>query len=400
MAASPMSNSLPPPLMTSEEGSFAQRTVLRRKPQIARDVLRDNHYPPEIQAAVEGLITEIESLSPVHPLHEAAPDVEYWDEQWRPYAGRHWLALPWYFAEAFFYRRLLEAVRYFQPGPWEGHDPFAMAKRRAIEGPHGALLLATHALLELPAELPAALLALLHDSLWGNRADLSNREVVARLAGHGAEQQDLLLDDSAQVVDFLLKGAHRRIDFINDNAGPEAAFDLLLAGFLLDRSLTGAVRMHLKPYPFYVSDALIPDMRELISRLEGAPEPRLRAAGERLEGHLQSGRLELTTDRFWASAYEFRDMPADLRRDLARADLVIIKGDANYRRLLGDRHWPYTTRLAEIVAYFPAPLAVLRTLKAEIIVGLEPGQAEQLAAADANWLVNGKRGLIQFVGRM
>ena len=68
----------------------------------------------------------------------------------------------------------------------------------------------------------------------------------------------------------------------------------------------------------------------------------------------------------------------------------------NYRRLLGDRHWPHTARLEEIADYFPAPFLVLRTLKGEILVGLAPGQAATLAAQDPAWLINGQRGLIHF----
>ena len=155
--------------------------------------------------------------------------------------------------------------------------------------------------------------------------------------------------------------------------------------------------MHLKPYPFFVSDAMAKDVLELTARLEGAPEPLVRGAGDRLAGWLKSGMLELTDHPFWASAYSFLELPEDLRANLAEASLVILKGDVNYRRLLGDRHWPPTTRLADIVAYFPAPLVTLRTLKAEIIVGLAEGQAERLAVEDAAWLLNGRRGLIQFV---
>jgi hypothetical protein len=45
----------------------------------------------------------------------------------------------------------------------------------------------------------------------------------------------------------------------------------------------------------------------------------------------------------------------------------------------------------------PAPFAALRTLKGELIVDLQPGQADALAAADPTWLINGQRGVIQFV---
>ena len=51
------------------------------------------------------------------------------------------------------------------------------------------------------------------------------------------------------------------------------------------------------------------------------------------------------------------------------------------------------------LADFPAPFVVLRTLKGEIMVGLEPGQAEAIAAQDPTWLINGKRGIIQYVNK-
>jgi len=75
----------------------------------------------------------------------------------------------------------------------------------------------------------------------------------------------------------------------------------------------------------------------------------------------------------------------------------VVKGDVNYRRLLDDRHWPHDARMEDIACYFPAPFVTLRTLKGEIMVGLQPGQAETLQAEDPEWLINGKRGVIQLV---
>ena len=93
----------------------------------------------------------------------------------------------------------------------------------------------------------------------------------------------------------------------------------------------------------------------------------------------------------------FRQMPPCLHGELAQAALVLLKGDVNYRRLLDDLHWPNTTRMEDVTAYFPAPFVTLRTLKGEIMVGLKPGQAEALQAEDPAWLINGKRGVIQLV---
>ena len=40
---------------------------------------------------------------------------------------------------------------------------------------------------------------------------------------------------------------------------------------------------------------------------------------------------------------------------------------------------------------------MLRTLKGELIVDLQPGQAEALAAQEATWMIDGQRGIVQWV---
>ncbi len=141
------------------------------------------------------------------------------------------------------------------------------------------------------------------------------------------------------------------------------------------------------------------DVRTTLSQLRASPAPAVDELGTRLENHLETGRLILKEEPFWTTSLMFFEMPPWLQVQLVAADLVIVKGDVNYRRLLGDRHWPYTTRMEDVTAYFPAPFLVLRTLKGEIIVGLKAGQAEALAEKDPTWLINGKRGIIQLVTR-
>lgn len=379
--------------MTSEPDSFARRTITEGKPRNIEAALRDNDYPPEIIAALHALRRELAS-EPIRPPDPTAPGADFWHAQWARYRGRTWLEVPWYFAEAYFYRRLLETVGYFRPGPWQGRDPFAAQKERMLEeaiAPFAASLAALEGQTE--DEIAAALI---HGCLWGNRADLSNWGMGL---SRDAPGQALLIDHTPRLV-ALLREHHPVVHIIADNAGLELLFDLALTDFLVSRGWARQITLHLKADPFFVSDALPRDVHHTLERLsheKGEPAARSNALSTRLRHALDDGRFILSAHPLWNSCLTFHDMPPDVRTSLELADLVLLKGDANYRRLLGDRHWPPTTRLEEAAAYFPRPFAVLRTMKAELIVGLEPGQAEALSAEDPQWMVNGRRGIIQVV---
>ena len=388
---------LPPPLMVSEPGSFARQTIVLRKPEIIRRVIADNVYPPDIVADLQRFGAEItQDGGPgrqIEPLHESEGDADFWNHHWAHYEGCTWLDLPWYFAETYFYRRLLEATRYFQPGRWQGLDPFGRQKRAQEASAVTQVAEAWCQIEATPAE--SRLIALLHAALWGNRADLSNLTVRERSVGDpAADAENILIDDTAAAECLLTEGVGETA-FINDNVGADSLFDLVLTDHLLDRRLARRVTFHLKNQPFFVSDAMPEDIRHMIARLAASEVTGMAALGARLDAALSSGALVLAKDRFWTRCLSFYDLPDAVRAELDRADLVILKGDVNYRRLLDDRHWPPDTRLDAVTANFPRPFLILRTLKGEIIVGLAPGQAETLAAADPTWLINGKRGLIQ-----
>ena len=88
--------------------------------------------------------------------------------------------------------------------------------------------------------------------------------------------------------------------------------------------------------------------------------------------------------------------PASLRSDLKQnSALVVVKGDANYRRVLGDRPWPFDAPFTSVASYFPTNVLCLRTLKAELGCGMASAKTDAAAAADDTWLVDGKWGVIQ-----
>jgi uncharacterized protein with ATP-grasp and redox domains len=387
----------PPPLMVSEPGSFAEQTIVQRKPQIIRRILASRIYSGEIADNLRALETEIAS-GVVAPLHEKAPDVADWLACWRPWEGKTWRQLPWYFAESYFYRRMLEITTYFQQGNGYRVDPFAGDKHDALA--YGMADMAS-IIRYVPATLsPEERLTLwLHRSLWGNRADLSNREVLAqtRQPDDARMQRLLLVDHTTGVLGLLASGKVRRLVFVTDNCGLELFADLFLAHELLSQGLVQSIVFHLKPQPFFVSDATLEDMATTITALHGGPHDAMHTVASYLDECAQRGRVRLATHPFWASAHHFDEIPTDLRASLEQADLMVFKGDANYRRLIGDRHWPPTTDLGAITAHMPTSFLALRTLKSEVIVGLEEGVAEATAKKDPKWLLNGERGVVHLV---
>jgi hypothetical protein len=76
-----------------------------------------------------------------------------------------------------------------------------------------------------------------------------------------------------------------------------------------------------------------------------------------------------------------------------------VKGDLNYRRLVGDRAWPPTTPFATVVSYFPGPVAALRTLKSDVLTGIDATKLAELDGSGPRWRTDGSHGLIQFHGR-
>jgi hypothetical protein len=384
-------DTLPPLLLTSEPDSFAYNTFKVRIPAIVEETIQLNSFPDGIRNALEELRTEIVS-GHIRALREATADQTFWNQVSKPYIGRSWLDVPWYWAETFFYRRVLEATRYFQAGPRGGFDPYT-AKKRTEWQPDAAPQTVNDLLDTLPDDAYARFEDLLHASLWGNRTDLSYK-VATQRGSRQEESSNLLVDDTQRIWQYLKQGPERRLAIITDNAGTELLFDLALADFLLSERLAGQVVLHLKPQPFFVSDATPADVEAGLKALE-AGGAAARKLGHGTRAHLAEERLQLHSHWLYATCLFYFQLPTDLGHTLGAMDLVILKGDVNYRRLLGDAHWSPTASFESATAYFPTSLLALRTLKAELIVGLREGEAQRLAAQDPEWMVNARRGLIQ-----
>lgn len=149
----------------------------------------------------------------------------------------------------------------------------------------------------------------------------------------------------------------------------------------------------------YVSDATPQDVADHIDALQHPSRPpSIQELGRRLATHVETNRFVVKSDLFWNQYRYYWEIPLELQTRFAtEAALVIIKRDLNYRRLLGDRIWPPTTPMDDVVSFFPTSFVALRTLKSDPVIGIPPDVVEKLDIEDPTWRVNGVRGIIQSV---
>ena len=114
-----------------------------------------------------------------------------------------------------------------------------------------------------------------------------------------------------------------------------------------------------------------------------------------LQSAQAEGRLQFTPSLFLCTALSGWEMPLSMVTLLHEQDLMIAKGDANYRRLVGDLHWPYETSKEKVFHYYPCPMLLLRTLKSNVNVGVSLTQQEEARQFDPSWDCSGKVGIIQ-----
>ncbi|MFI9568811.1 damage-control phosphatase ARMT1 family protein [Streptomyces rishiriensis] len=410
----------PPVILGNEPGSFPRSVLAERHPAIIRQVRDAFPYGPEAHRALDALAASCAD-GVIEPLADDAHDRDRWrDWGLDVYAGRSWFDVPWLWSESYFYRRLLDAVGYFGPGPWAGIDPFRPFKLAELDAAEtDEELSALDSLADRPVEERGR--ALLHGSLWGNRADLGFRLSDGEAEGRAAVPV-LVADDSEALWSLLAvahayegrdpdggpdqvrdqdrgrevsAGAGTTLCLVADNAGRELIPDLLLVAHLLEHGQCDRVVLHVKPYPYYVSDATTADVVDALRKLTGAGGA---AAdhGRRLWAAMADGVLTVRAHPFSAAPLPYARMPEDLRAEFAGAALTIVKGDLNYRRLVGDSRWDPTTPFADVTACFPGPVVALRTLKSDVITGLDAATEAALVAAEGQrWRTGGTHALIQ-----
>jgi uncharacterized protein with ATP-grasp and redox domains len=393
MRPEPAPPALPPELLNNDPNGFAWGVWHDRTPKLVAQLRDASPYGPRQRRALDALLEEIAS-GLMQPLGPDAHDHEAWASWGADYFGKRWLDAPFLWSESYFFRRVLDATGFFEPGPWRCVDPFEQLKTAELDDP--ALdrdLARLDDLQQLPPDEQAH--AKLLGSLWGNRFDLGF--TIGETGGPPqAASAGLVADHEADLWPYLNPAAD--VVLVTDNAGRELLADLVLIDHLLQHGHAATVTLHVKPYPYYVSDATTADVVTSLVRLSRTPGV-ANEIWDRLRSWASDATLSLYTHDFYCAPWSYRRMPDDLAARFEQASLTIVKGDLNYRRLVGDRDWPPTTPFTDAAAYFPAPVAALRTLKSDVVTGVEPTTLAGLDSTGQPWRTDGRNALIQVLPR-
>ena len=89
----------------------------------------------------------------------------------------------------------------------------------------------------------------------------------------------------------------------------------------------------------------------------------------------------------------------DLFQYLSESNLVIFKGDLNHRKLTYDCHAPLDTPFNVAIGPLASepgapPVASLRTIKSDVVVGIPAGVGEKLDEDEPGWKISGKYAVV------
>jgi Damage-control phosphatase ARMT1-like domain len=387
-------------ITAADPAEFAHTVFHERHPRLFTQVRAVLPYGPEQLDALHRLEQETLSglLEPLDPLDAqvlAAGDLAAWTGWGGAYFGRglRWTDVPFLWSESYFYRRMLSATGYFA-GPWRGVDPFGPMKEASLAGSSVDREFSNYSVAAASDELAPGERdrLLVYSALFGNQADLGFQLIAGEPAG-----VSLLVDDAAAIWEYLDGREPGTVNLVADNAAEELLPDLLLIEHLITTGRAANATVYLKPRPYYVSDAMTKDAAAALRRLVAAPHA-AGEAGRRLWHYCMDGRVVFSTPDFFCAPLDFRSLPPEVVASIGAAALTFVKGDLNYRRLVGDRLWPATTPFAGLTDYLPGPVAALRTCKSDVAVGLSAPQVAALDAAEPGWRFGGKHAVIQFSG--
>ncbi|KAK4873328.1 hypothetical protein RN001_015357 [Aquatica leii] len=411
--------------------SFAYYTVKERLPKIltqAVDLLARNkdkvveEYGLGAKEELKSVIGEISKLKyelqtnkPMRNIMGTAPDADHYNLCIAKQSNITYFTSVWLFAECYMYRRIKEIFELTQH--LQAYDLFRILKQESFTNSYTAVVELGKYLVTRFNEtinendIKDEFIKLLKLILWGNKCDLSFSAGVVESSSDPflllTELESNIVKDQSEEIWLAVSDSNSTsqfIDIVLDNAGYELFTDLCLADFLVTSKLAQKIRFYVKGMPWFVSDVTKFDFDWTIQEMKKSDVPELKTLGDRWSKHLKEKNWIVVDHKFFTMPIDYSYMPkegSDLYKQLAEAKLVIFKGDLNYRKLFGEKNWEPSTPIdVGLQGFVPSKLAIVRTIKCQLVCGLDSGVAETIAQKSPDWEVTGMYGLIQFCDKI
>lgn len=362
-----------PFLMSTDKESFARFTLETRLPSIIEKVIKSKLYSTEIVKELKQLKNLIPNIK-VGKVYLEDVEQEYWAYFYNTYLGKGLLEIPFFFAEIYFYKHLLSITQYEH----NGIDPFGNIKKVELADNLDFINSTLENLPKLDTENVIRL------SLMGNRADLSQISDTKNL------DVQLIADETSDLVESIKNT--QVLHLILDNAGLELFSDLALIHHIIKNGLLPKVVVYPKKFPLFVSDATLEDITGMLDEIEKTSQPYF---AQDLRCWMKEGKIQIKVDSFWNSPNHFNKLPECIKSEIGNSDVLIAKGDANYRRFYEDRDIPVSFLGGTSIC---KQQFALRTLKSEIVAGIDEVKAKKIFEKDSSWMSNGKYAIIKKVG--
>lgn len=249
---------------------------------------------------------------------------------------------------------------------------------------------------------------LLKMNLSANSTDLS------QLFWEQFSEVTAAIDDSKEFwTDYASDlGGTSKINILVDNFGIEFLSDIILGYYFIlkkGRDTDIEIIYHVNELPIFVSDVRSGDEKLLFDILSSLTEN-----NEEYTALLDDIRSFIGTKLIFRPDF-FCNMPNNYNiiskpeykniRELSAikdifnsSNLLIVKGDLNYRRMVGDKNYNPNKKIESRIGYIKCPVLIIRSFKSDCtLLGRKGREFLRNKNIEQDWQSSGKYGIIQYI---
>lgn len=226
-----------------------------------------------------------------------------------------------------------------------------------------------------------------------------------------------IIDDGEVFWEEFVSDLHNvnRINVLVDNFGIEFLADIIMGYyFILKKGRDSSIEIvyHVNELPVFVSDVKRGDDQVLFKVLTELikDNAQYKYLLEDINHFIQNGKIKFKSDFFWnmpsrydtitQSKYKKSGYLSEVKSIFTGNDLLIIKGDLNYRRMVGDKNYNPQKKIEKFIKYISCPVLIIRSFKSNVtLLGKSYNNVVENKNIEQDWQSNGKYGVIQYINK-